>query len=97
MNLQEQIFRVKQLMNIISEQDDPVSVYWNNPKKTDDQKVQEIKKAINPVINQAKEYFYNYINGDWFKSKITEKINSSNKELTDKKKELENLEKDYFV
>ena len=93
MNLQEQIFRVKQLMNIISEQDDPVSVYWNNPKKTDDQKVQEIKKAIDPVINQAKEYFYNYINGDWFKSKITEKINSSNKELTDKKMELENLEK----
>lgn len=80
-------------MNIISEQDDPVSVYWNDTSKTEDQKVQEIKKAIDPVIDKAKKYFYNYINGDWFKSKITEKINSSNKELTDKKKELENLEK----
>jgi len=93
MNLNEQVNRIKKLMNLISEQDDPVFLFWNDTTKTDDQKLQEIKKVIDPIINQAKEYFYNYISGSWFKSKITEKINSSNKELNDKKIELENLKK----
>jgi len=38
MNLNEQINRIKKLMNLVSEQYDPVSLFWNNPKKTDEQK-----------------------------------------------------------
>ena len=99
MNLQEQIFRVKQLMNIISEQDDPVSVYWNDTSKTEDQKIQELQTILDPIVLDAKKYFYTYIKGDWFKKKVTEKIESQdlqtdneNRMKTYDQKEIQDLE-----
>ena len=90
MNLQENISRIKSMMGLLNEtkdncldvtksDDDLLKKYWDDKSKTEEEKIKEIIKYVEPIFNDSKNYYNTYIEGDWFTKKIEEKINLSNK------------------
>lgn len=66
-------------LNITNYDEDLLKKYWEDKSKTEDEKIEEIKKYVEPIFNDSKKYYNTYIDGDWFTKKIEEKINISNK------------------
>jgi hypothetical protein len=89
MELKENIRRIRQMMGLINEstedaclnknipENEKIKEYWQNTNKTEQEKTEEIKNYLNPLFEETKKYYLNYVDGDWFKTKVEEKIKST--------------------